>query len=46
MSTSTQTETISSESILEAAGIPLSASIHDISWNENGNLQLEWTESG
>lgn len=45
MSTPTQTETISTESILEAAGAPVSASIHDIGWNADGNLQVEWTES-
>lgn len=31
------------ETILKAAGIPLEASVHELSWNDEGNLEIEYT---
>lgn len=42
MSADTQTDTVSTETVLEAAGIPQHASIYDFTWNGDGDLEIEW----
>lgn len=43
MTDGTNTDTVSTEAILEAAGIPQHASIYDLDWNEDGELEIEWS---
>lgn len=42
MSADTQTDTVSTEAVLKAAGIPQHASIYDFDWNDDGDLEIEW----
>jgi hypothetical protein len=43
MTDETNTDTVSTETILEAANIPQHASIHDLGWDEKSNLNIEWS---
>jgi hypothetical protein len=42
--TTTNTETLSAESLLNAAGVPADASLHDLQWTEDG-VEIEYSES-
>ncbi len=42
MSSETHTDTVSTEAILKAAGIPQHASIYDFGCNEDGEFEIEW----
>jgi len=43
MTDETNTDTVSTETILEAAGIPQHASIYDLGWDEDGDIEIEWS---
>jgi len=43
MTGETNTDTVNTETVLEAAGIPQHASIHDLGWDEDGNVEIEWS---
>ena len=39
----TKTESLTTESLLDAAGVPTDATIHDLQWTENG-IEIEYSE--
>ena len=42
MSDDTTTDTVSIETVLEAADIPEHATIHDVGWTDGNELEIEW----
>lgn len=43
MTDDTNTNTVDIETVLEAADIPEHASIHDVGWTDDNELEIEWT---